>query len=76
MADKDDKTLLKSLLLKIFYIMGVYISFVISGVFEEKLYKGTYVDSNNKKFRFDQANLALFLNGIISYFISIYFLSG
>jgi len=67
----------KHLALKIFYIIGLYVSFVISGIFEEKLYKGTYVDEkNNKKYKFDQPMLALFLNGLISYLIAQYFLWG
>lgn len=66
----------KQLAWKVFYIVGLYISFVISGIFEEKLYKGTYVDKKNNKFRFDQPMLALFLNGLISYLISQYFLWG
>ncbi len=67
----------KHLALKIFYIIGLYFSFVISGIFEEKLYKATYVDEkNNKKFKFDQPMLALFINGLISYLISGYFLWG
>lgn len=61
---------------KIFYIVGLYVSFVISGIFEEKLYKGTYHDSKNNKFRFDQPMLALFLNGLISYLFAEYFLWG
>ncbi len=66
----------RHLALKVFYIVGLYISFVISGIFEEKLYKGNYVDNKNNKFRFDQPMLALFLNGLISYLISQYFLWG
>jgi len=66
----------KQLALKLFYIIGLYISFVISGIFEEKLYKGTYLDKDNSKFKFDQPMLALFLNGVISYFIAVYFLWG
>lgn len=66
----------KQLAWKIFYIVGLYVSFVISGIFEEKLYKGTYTDNKNGKFKFDQPMLALFLNGLISYCIAEYFLWG
>jgi len=66
----------KQIAWKIFYIVGLYISFVISGIFEEKLYKGTYTDSQKFKFKFDQPMLALFLNGLISYLIAEYFLWG
>lgn len=67
---------IKQLGLKIFIIVGLYVSFVISGIFEERLYKGTFTDKNNKKFRFELPMIALFLNGIISYLIASYVLYG
>lgn len=67
---------IKQLAIKIFIILGLYISFVISGIFEERLYKGFFIDKNNKKFRFELPMLALFLNGLISYLIASFVLSG
>ena len=67
---------LKQLAFKIFIILGLYVSFVISGIFEERLYKGTFTDKNDKKFRFELPMIALLLNGIMSYAISSFVLSG
>jgi hypothetical protein len=66
----------KTIAVKIFIILGIYVSFIISGIFEERLYKGHFLDKNGKKFRFDLAVIALFLNGLISYLISWYVLRG
>ena len=67
---------LKQLAIKIFIILGLYISFVISGIFEERLYKGTFTDKNNKKFRFELPMIVLFLNGLMSYLIAYFVLYG
>jgi hypothetical protein len=66
----------KTIGMKIFIILGIYVSFIISGVFEERLYKGHFLDKNGNKFRFDLPIIALFLNGLISYLISCYVLWG
>lgn len=66
----------KQLALKIFIIIGLYVSFVVSGVFEERLYKGFFTDRNNKKFRFEMPMICLFFNGLISYLFSSFVLRG
>jgi H+/Cl- antiporter ClcA len=48
------------------FICGLYASFVVSGVYEEKLYKGKYADG----LRFVHPPLALFVISLISLFIS------
>jgi hypothetical protein len=60
---------------KIFYICALYTSFLVSGVFEEKLYKGSYLDSENKKLKFTHPVLAIFFNSFISLVISSIVLS-
>lgn len=59
-----------SFLSMLFLISGLYISFIISGVFEEKLYKGKYTDSNGIHYKFSQPSLALFLTSLLSFLIS------
>lgn len=66
----------KELVFKLFCIFGVYVSFVISGVFEEKLYKSTFDDENDKKIRFNQPVVALLINGVISYILAEMLLYG
>jgi hypothetical protein len=55
---------------KIVFIVALYVSFLFSGIFEEKLYKGNYVDSNNKKLKYSSPLLAIFLNNLVSFIIS------
>lgn len=62
------------LLTKVLLITGLYISFVVSGVFEETLYKGDYYSDNDKKIKFSHPLLAIFLNSVISYFLAEAFL--
>lgn len=61
--------------LKIFFILGLYAMYLISGVYEEKLYKGTYTDSSlSEKIRFDHPLIAIVINSVVCYFISSIFL--
>lgn len=57
-------------LLKIFYTIGLYLAFLVSGIFEEKLYKTTYLDQNNNKIKFNSPTLAIFLISIVSLIIA------
>jgi hypothetical protein len=60
------------LLTKLFFIVSLYVSFLFSGIFEEKMYKGTYVNANNpdQKIKFTHPLLAIFFNSAISLVIS------
>lgn len=57
---------------KLFYIAALYASFLFSGIFEEKLYKGAYTSDKDpsKKIRFSHSSVAILLNSIISFIIS------
>jgi hypothetical protein len=54
----------------IFFISGLYVSFVVSGVFEEKLYKTKYLDGK-LEYKFAQPSFALFFISLISLSISL-----
>ena len=56
-------------LLKIFFIIGLYVSFLFSGIYEEKLYKGNYYNED-KKLKFQHPLLAIFINSFISFIVS------
>lgn len=61
--------------LKIFFIIGLYVMYLVSGVYEEKLYKGTYTDSSkSSEVRFEHPLVAIMINSIVCYFISSLFL--
>lgn len=60
-------------MIKVFFIVALYSSFVFSGVYEEKLYKGTYSPSNESpdmKIKFSHPLLAILCNSIVAYAIS------
>lgn len=59
-------------ILKVLFIVGLYASFLFSGIYEEKLYKENYYSINNpqKKIKFQNALLAIFINSLISYIVS------
>jgi hypothetical protein len=56
----------------LFYIVALYISFLCSGVFEEKLYKGTYISDSagGNKIKFSHPLLAILCNSFVAYIIS------
>jgi hypothetical protein len=60
-------------LTKIFFIIALYVSFLFSGIFEEKLYKGKYVSDvdSNKTVKFAHPTIAIMVNSIISCVISM-----
>ena len=64
----------KELAFKIFYLFGVYVSFLISGVYQEKLYKFKFTDEFNNKKLFNQPMITLLINGLISFIIAEIFL--
>jgi hypothetical protein len=70
---QDSKKKNSEVLTKIFFIIALYISFLFSGIFEEKLYKGKYTsDSNpNKSVKFAHPTIAILVNSIIAYVISM-----
>lgn len=57
---------------KIFYISLIYISFILGGIFEEKIYKTKYPIDNSpqKTIQFHDAKISLFLISIISSLLS------
>ena len=64
-----------SILSMILLISGLYVSFVISGIYEEKLYKGKYSDSKGGQYKFSQPSLALFATSLLSFIIAAVALS-
>jgi hypothetical protein len=54
---------------KIFYIISLYVCFVFSGIFEEKLYKTNYI-IGTEKVKFHHPSLAIMANSIIASFIA------
>ena len=69
MSQTENKS--NNILSMVILISGLYVSFVISGIYEEKLYKGKYTDSEGKSFKFSQPSLALFLTSVLSFIISV-----
>jgi len=59
-----------SIVSMIFFISGLYVSFVLSGVFEEKLYKTKYFDGK-QEFKFTQPSFAIFFISLFSLTISL-----
>jgi hypothetical protein len=59
-------------IIKVFFIVGLYASFLFSGIYEEKLYKGNYFNLEDppKKLKFGHPLLAIFINSLISYILS------
>lgn len=57
---------------KAIFIIALYVSFLFSGIFEEKLYKGVYVSDQDekKKIKFSHPSIAILLNSLISFTIS------
>ena len=57
---------------KIFFIIGLYVSFLFSGIFEEKLYKGSYFSDSDPsiKIKFSHSLIAIFANSVIAAIIS------
>lgn len=77
MTNKDKETPVQSggksdFLTKMFYIVALYLSFLFSGILEEKLYKGKFVSDSDpdKKIKFSHPTIAIFLNSLFSYIIS------
>jgi len=58
--------------MKIFFIVGLYASFLFSGIYEEKLYKGNYYNQDDPTLRikFKHPLLAIFVNSLISCIVS------
>jgi hypothetical protein len=58
--------------MKVFFIVGLYASFLFSGIYEEKLYKGNYYNQDDPtvKIKFQHPLLAIFVNSLISCIIS------
>jgi hypothetical protein len=54
---------------KMFYIISLYICFVFSGIFEEKLYKTNYT-LGSEKVKFHHPSIAIMANSIIATFIA------
>lgn len=75
---KDNKKSNSETLLKIFFIIGLYVSFLFSGIFEEKLYKGKYVSDKDPSIsiKFNHPLIAIFANSIIALIISQFALSS
>jgi hypothetical protein len=69
-ANKENKQ--SETLTKILFIIALYVSFLFSGIFEEKLYKGTYVSDKDpsQSIKFKHPLIAIFFNSVISYLIS------
>jgi hypothetical protein len=59
-------------LTKIFFIIALYVAFLFSGIFEEKLYKGSYFSHSDpsKKIKFSHPVIAIFTNSVISFIIA------
>lgn len=67
--DKDEKSSCYEFLMKIFLILGLYVCFIFSGIYEEKLYKTNYsVDSLSIKF--NNPSIAILANSLIAYLIA------
>jgi hypothetical protein len=58
--------------MKVFFIVGLYVSFLFSGIYEEKLYKGNYYNQDDPtlKIKFQHPLLAIFVNSLISCIVS------
>jgi hypothetical protein len=69
----DSKKKNSEVLTKIFFIIALYISFLFSGIFEEKLYKGKYTSDSNPKVsvKFSHPTIAILVNSIIAWVISM-----
>lgn len=56
---------------KVLYMIGLYVSFLFSGIYEEKLYKNEYLDEETgKTFKFKYSILAIMFNSILGYLFS------
>jgi hypothetical protein len=71
---QEDKNKHSVIWTKIFFIVGLYVSFLFSGIFEEKLYKTIYSSENTPKIKFSHPIIAILLNSFISLVISSGFL--